>query len=234
MDANPRRAPKNIWDGIFTLLGIPTAWYVFSFPIFELRKIGMPVDSFLASNASELSALLFFLGVSVVSLGPGCMLSNWIQWVIPFTRKQQDILNDRHGGAVFRRATKGLLKFSLATFVLIYPCSFLAGLNYYSIAPDGVFYRPWFAIHTIHYDWPQITGISTACYYGSKSPTGRYFIWFDDGRDIDLIAISTRDFFLNYSTLSRYLSAIPFNFYFDEQMSTSCPRSWRPYFQKRP
>ncbi len=78
MAVNSRRLPKNIWDVIFIPLGIAIAWYAFSLPIFILRQIEMPADAFLASNASEFSLLLFFLGVGFVSIGPGLMLSNFI------------------------------------------------------------------------------------------------------------------------------------------------------------
>jgi hypothetical protein len=234
MVVNSRRPPKNIWDMICLPIGVATAWYLFSEPIFMFRQIGMPADAFLASNASELSVLLFFLGVGFVALGPGLMLSNFILWTVPFTRRQQDRLNDGHGDLVFKQANKGLQKFSVALIIFLYPLSFLAGLNYFALSPTGVFYRPWFAAHAIHYEWRQITGISTACYSDSKHPIGRYIIWFNDGRDIDLNAFSTRDFFANYQTISKYLNGIPFNFYFDEQMSKTCPQSWLPYFQKSP
>lgn len=234
MVVNSRRLPKNIWDVICMPLGIAIAWYLFSKPIFILRQIGIPADTFLASNANEISALLFYIGVGMVCLGPGMLLSNYIQRAIPYTRNQQNQLNGGRGEEVFRQANKGLVKFSIPLFVFLYPLSFFGGLNYFALSPAGVFYRPWFAVHSIHYDWMQITGISTACYNDSKKSTGRYVVRFNDGRNIDLNAVSARDFFLNYPKLSKYLDGVPFNFYFDEQMSRSCPRSWRPYFQNRP
>jgi hypothetical protein len=234
MAIDSHRPPKNIWDGIFMPVGIAIAWYLFSKPIFILRQIGMPSDSFLASNASELSLLLFFLGVGFVSLGPGLMLSNFTLWTIPFIRNQQNRLCEGHGDRVFKQANKDLLKFSVAMFILVYPVSFFRGLNYYALAPEGVSYRPWFGIHPVHYEWQQIKEIRTACYSGSKGSNGQYSLVFEDGRKIDLNTFSTRDFFSNYSTISKFLNGVPFDFHFDGQMSESCPRSWRPYFQNRP
>ena len=235
MPVNSRRLPKNIWDGICMPLGIVIAWYLFSKPIFMLRQMGMPADAFFSSNASEFSALLFYIGVGMVCLGPGMLLSNYIQWAIPYTRNQQNQMNAGHSDEIFRQANKGLFKFSIPLVVFLYPLSFFGGLNYFVLSPAGVFYRPWFTVHSIHYEWRQITGISTACWSGSKSgPNGRYVFRFNDGGNIDLIAYSARDFFLNYPTISKYLDGVPFNFYFDEQLSKSCPQSWRPYFQQRP
>jgi hypothetical protein len=234
MLVNSHRLPKNIWDGVCMPLGIAIAWYLFSKPIFILRQTGMPADTFFASNASELSGLLFYLGVGMVALGPGMILSNWIQWVLPYTRNQQNQLNGGRGEEVIRQANRSLVKFSIPLFVFLYPLSFFGGLNYFALSPAGVFYRPWFATHSVKYDWMQITGISTACWIGSKSPNGRYVFRFNDDRNVDLIAMSTRDFFLNYPSISKYLDGVPFNFYFDEQLSKSCPQSWRPYFQHRP
>jgi hypothetical protein len=234
MPVNSRRLPKNIWDGICMPLGIGIAWYLFSKPIFILRQMGMPADTFFASNASEFSGLLFYLGIGMVCLGPGLLLPNHILWAIPYTRNQQNQLCGGRGEEVFRQANKGLLKFSIPLVVFLYPLSFFGGLNYFALSPAGVFYRPWFAVHSVHYDWMQITGISTACWNSSKNANGRYVVRFNDGRNIDLIAMSARDLFLNYPTISKYLDGIPFDFYFDEQFSNSCPRSWRPYFQQRP
>jgi hypothetical protein len=234
MAVNPRRPPKNFWDLIFMPLGVVIAWYLLSFPIFMLRQIEMPAHAFLASGGSELSILLFFLGVGFVSIGPGFMLSNFILWTIPFIRKQQDQLCEGQGNLVFKQANKDLLKCSLAIFILVYPVSVFGGLNYYALAPEGVSFRPWFSIHPIHYEWQQVREIKTACYRTSKDLNGQYFVIFDDGRKIDLNAFSTRNFFSNYSTLSKFLDGVPFDFHFDEQMSKSCPQAWLPYFQNRP
>lgn len=234
MSADPRRPPKTIWDVIFMPVGVVVAWYLLSFPIFAFRKIGMPTDTFFASGASESSVLLFFLGVGFVSLGPGLILSNLALWTIPFNRKQQDKLCEGHGDRVFKQANKDLLKFSVAIFVLVYPISVFGGLNYYSLAPEGVSYRPWFAVQPIHYEWRQIRGIKTACYRTSRDSNGQYSVIFDDGRKIDLNAFSTRDFFSSYSTISKFLDGVPFDFRFDERVSQSCPQSWLPYFQNRP
>lgn len=229
-----RRPPKTIWDAICMPLGIAAAWYLFSFPIFRLRQIGMPADAFLASGASELSVLLFFLGVGFVSLGPGLLLSNLILGAIPFTRRQQNRLCDGDGDRMLKQANKDLLKFSVAIFFLAYPISVFGGLNYYALAPGGVSYRPLFAAHPVHYQWRRIKEIETACYRTSKDSNGQYFLIFDDGRKIDLNAFSKRNFFSSYSTISGFLDGVPFNFRFDEQASESCPKSWLPYFQKRP
>jgi hypothetical protein len=234
MDVDSRRPPKNIWDVIFMPAGIAIAWYMFSLPIFILRRIDMPVDAFLASNASELSILLFFLGVGFVSIGPGLLLSNLILWTIPFIRDEQNRSCEGHGDKVFKQANKDLRKFSVAIFILVYPVSVFGGLNYYALAPEGVSYRPWFTVHPVHYEWRQIREIKTACYRTSKDSNGQYLIIFDDGRKIDLNAFSTKNFFSNYSTVAKFLDEVPFDFHFDEQMSKSCPQSWQPYFQKRP
>src|ERR1700722_2611008 len=100
MPVNSRRLPKNIWEGICMALGIAIAWYLFSKPIYILRQVGMPADSFFGSNASEFSALLFYIGVGMVCLGPGMLLSNYIQWAIPYTRSQQNQLNGERGEEV--------------------------------------------------------------------------------------------------------------------------------------
>lgn len=234
MDAISRRPRKNPWDIVFMPLGVAAAYYVFSRPIVILRRIGMPADTFFASTASELSVLLFLLGLGLVALGPGFILSNLIQRTIPYLRTLQNRLNHPQGDQAFKQATKGLLKFSLGAFVLIYPLSILGGLNYYALSPDGVFYRPWFALHVIHYQWRQVKDIETACYHASKGTNGQYIVVFDDGRSIDLNAFSTRDFFAGYATVSKFLSGVPFHFRFDEQKSESCPKSWLPYFRNRP
>lgn len=234
MAVNPRRPPKNIWDVIFMPLCVAIAWYLLSFPIFILRQIGMPARIFLASGASELSILLFFLGVGFVSLGPGFILSNCILGAIPFIRKQQDQLCEGDGVRVFKQANKDLLKMSVAMFFLVYPASVFGGLNYYALAPEGVSYRPWFAVHPIHYEWRQVREIKTACYRTRNDSNGQYLVIFEDGRKIDLNAFSTRNFFSSYSTISNFLDEVPFDFHFDEQMSKSCPQSWLPYFQNRP
>lgn len=229
-----RRPPKTIWNVICMPIGIAAAWYLFSFPIFRLRQIGMPADAFFASGASELSILLFFLGVGFVSLGPGLLLSNLILWMIPFTRKQQNSLCNGDGERVLKQASKDLLKFSVVIFVLAYPISVFGGLNYYALAPGGVSYRPWSAVRPVHYQWRRIREIETACYRTSKDSNGQYLFIFDDGRKIDLNAFSTKTFFSTYSTISKFLEGVPFTFRFDEQVSESCPKSWLPYFQKRP
>jgi len=235
MAVNSRRPPKNIWDVIFMPVGIAIAWYAFSLPIFILRQIEMPADAFLASNASEFSLLLFFLGVGFVSIGPGLMLSNFVLWAIPFTRNQQNRLCEGHGDRVFRQANRGLAIFSVGLFFLIYPVSLLGGLDYYALTPEGASYRPWFAVHPVHYEWRQIKEIKTACYRTSKGgSSGQYNVIFEDGRKIDLNTFSTRNFFSHYSMLSKSLNGVPFDFHFDEQMSKSCPQSWLPYFQNRP
>jgi hypothetical protein len=194
----------------------------------------MPPDSFYASSANEFSALLFYIGVGMVSLGPGALLSNCIQWAIPHTRNRQNQLNGGRGEEVIRQANKGLLKFSILLLVVLYPLSFFGGLNYFALSPAGVFYRPWFAVHAVRYDWTQITGIRTSCYNNGKNSAGRYVLHFNDRQNIDLDAVSARDFFLMYPTMSKYLNGVPFEFNFDQEISRSCPRSWRPYFQNRP
>lgn len=145
-------------------LGVAAAYYLFSRPIVILRRIGMPADTFFASTANELSVLLFLLGLGLVALGPGFILSNLIQRTIPYLRTLQNRLNHPQGNQAFNQATKGLLQFSLGTFVLIYPLSILGGLNYCALSPDGVFYRPWFALHVIHYQWRQVKDIAQGPY----------------------------------------------------------------------
>lgn len=235
MTVDSRRPPKTIWDLIFMVICITVTWCLLSFPIFAVRQMGMPMDSFFASGASELSILIFFIGVGLVSLGPGMVLSNLILWAIPFTRKQQDELCEGDGERVFKKANKDLLRFSAVILLLVYPISVFGGLNYYALAPAGVFYRPWFAFQPVNYEWGRIRKIETACYLASKNePNGQYILIFDDGRKIDLNAFSTRNFFSSYSTISKFLDKAPLDFHFDEQMSASCPRSWLPYFQNRP
>lgn len=235
MDAKIRRPPKNIWDVVLTPLGIAAAYYALIWPILAVRRIGVPSDAFYASYASEGALLLFFLGIGFVALGPGIMLSNVIQWSIPYLRALQDRLNGGDSSSVFRQATRQLRFVSLAIFVLVYPLSILGGLNYFALSPDGISYRPMFSVHVVHYRWQQVKSIETACYTGSKgNPNGQYFLVFDDGRHIDLNAFSARDFFAHYSVISTSLRGVAFSFRFDDQSSTSCPASWLPYFQSPP
>src|SRR5215469_8646251 len=42
LPVNPRRPPKNIWDVVFMPLGVVSAWVLLAWPIFYLRRTGMP------------------------------------------------------------------------------------------------------------------------------------------------------------------------------------------------
>jgi hypothetical protein len=230
---NPRRPPKNIWDAVFVPLGVAAAWLLLGWPIFYARQVGMPSDAFMRSPASEFSFLVFVLGVGLASIGPGLLLSNATLWAIPPLRNQQDQLCHGKGKEVFEQANKGLFRFSLAIFFIVYPFAFAAGLDYFALAPDGVHYRR-LSSTTKLYAWSEVKQIKSKC-YTAKSPNGQYEIFFSDGRSVDLAAYSERDFFAAYPRFSGLLQQAPaFNFYFDADASLSCPASWVPYFATPP
>lgn len=215
-------------------LGVAAAWLLLAWPIFYTRQLGMPSDAFMRSPAREFSFLVFVLGVGLASIGPGLLLSNATLWAIPPLRKQQDQLCQGKGKEVFKQANQGLFRFSLAIFLVVYPFAFAAGLDYFALAQDGVHYRPLLSATPKLYAWNDVKQIKSKC-YTAKSPNGQYEIFFSDGRSVDLVAYSERDFFAAYPGLSALLQKAPaFNFYFDADASVSCPVSWMPYFATRP
>jgi hypothetical protein len=231
---NPHRPPKNIWDVLFMPLGVATAWLLLAWPIFYARQIGMPSDAFMRAPASEFSFLVLVLGVGVASIGPGLLLANSALWLVPPLREQQDKLCHGKGKEVFERANQGLLRFSLAIFLVAYPFAFAAGLDYFALAPNGVHYRPFLSVRPKLYSWNEVKQIKSKC-YTAKSPNGQYEIFFSDGRSVNLAAYSERDFFAAYPRLSASLQqASAVTFYFDDDASVSCPASWVPYFATRP
>jgi hypothetical protein len=231
---NPRRPPKNISDFVFMPLGVATAWLLLSWPIFYTRRVGMPSDAFMLSPASEFSFLVFVVGVGLVSIGPGFLLSNLVLWAIPPLRRKQDQLCQGEGKEVLNQANRGLARFSLVLFLVFYPLSFAAGLNYFALAPNGVHYRHYLATQARVYPWTDITQIRSK-WYRRKEPNGRYEIVFSDRSSVDLAAYSERNFFAAYARLSASLQQAPaFKFYFDADASVSCPVSWIPYFATRP
>jgi hypothetical protein len=231
---NPRRPPKNISDLLFMPLGVATSWLLLSWPIFYIRRIGMPSDAFMLSPASEFSFLVFVLGVGLVSIGPGFVLSNLALWAIPPLRRRQDQLCHGKGEEVLKQANRGVARASLVIFLVVYPLSFTAGLNYFALAPNGVHCRHYLAPQARVYSWSEITQIMSKC-YRRKEPNGRYEIVFSDRSSVDLAAYSERNFFAAYARLSASLQQAPaFKFYFDADASVSCPVSWIPYFATRP
>lgn len=232
--AKARRPPKDIWDLVFMPLGIAAAWWLLAKPIFYARAIGMPKDAFLAGPANELSILLFFLGVGIVAIGPGLMLSNLAIWAVPLLRARQDRLNAGDGEKIFRRAMRQLGKFSFVIFLVVYPLSWLGGMNYFALTSDATYVRPYLKIEAKRYGWDQLKTIESRCYRGGRSPAGRYDLVYSDGEWIDVAEFSIPDFFDAYPRLSSALRGHPFDFRFNAAASVSCPSYWRSYFEKRP
>ena len=215
-------------------LGVAGAWVLLSWPIFYLRRAGMPSDAFMLGPASEFSFLVFVLGVGLASIGPGLLLSNSVLWTISPLRKQQDKLCHGRGEEVLRQANRGLFRFSLVILLVLYPVSFAAGLNYFALAPGGVHYRHYLSARPTIYAWNDIRQIRSKC-YRRKGPTGQYEIVLADGRSVDLAAYSGKNFVAAYPQLSASLRQAPaFDFYFDAGASVSCPVSWIPYFATSP
>lgn len=207
-------------------LGGAGVWILLAWPIFHLRRAGMPSDAFMLGPASELSFLVFVLGLGFASIGPGLLLANAIVGAILPS-------GDHSEGA--KQESRTLVRVSGVILLVVYPISFVAGLNYFALAPDGVHYRDYLAVQPKVYGWQDIRHVRSRCYRTTKSPNGQYEIVFADGRSVNLTAYSEADFFTAYGRLSDALRhAPPFDFYFDVDASVSCPASWRPYFATRP
>ena len=232
--AKARRPPKDVWEFVLMPLGIAAAWWLLAMPIFLARSIGMPKDAFLTGPGNELSILLFFLGVGFVAIGPGLLLSNLAIWSVPPLRARQDRLCEGQGEAVFRLAMRQLAKLSLAVLLVVYPLSWLGGMNYFALTAEGATARPYLTIGAKRYRWDQVRAIQSRCYRGGRSPVGRYLLVFDVGETIDIAEFSVRAFIDAYPRLSSAIGGVPFDFRFDAAASASCPRSWRPFFEKRP
>ena len=229
-----RRPPKDIWDFVLMPLGIAAAWCVLAAPIFYARSIGMPKGAFLAGPGSEISILLFFLGVGFVAVGPGLLLSNFVIWAVPPLRARQERLCAGQGEQVFRIAMRQLSKLSMILLLAVYPLSWLGGMRYFALTAEGAYVRPYLKIASNRYRWSQVRTIQSRCYRGGRSPVGRYALVFDDGESIDIAEFSQRAFIDAYPRLSIAVRGVPFEFRFDAAASASCPRSWRPFFEKRP
>ena len=221
-----RKSPRNLLLLPFALLGMAGAFWILSRPIFFLRKLGMPEDTFLSSG-TRIGLILFYVGLMMASIGPGLIFSNLCVGLISSAQKSN-----------LQSSSRALIRFSLLILGFAYPVAWVGGMSFYSLDSDGVFYRGWFSLKMKRYEWRQLKQIRTQCYSKKSAGEATFVLNFDDGVKIDLSSSQPKEFFAAYPLMVKALEHTPFDFYYDPPpplfSNHPCPKSWESYYARRP
>jgi hypothetical protein len=235
--AQRRKSPWNLILIPFAIAGMALCWWLLALPIFHFRQSGMS-DSIFLSGGTRAGLILFYVGLGFCSIGPGFLIANAMTWFIPPARKIFDREAIGHKGTDFKSACRGLIKFSMIILIVLYPISFLAGMNYFALNQEKIFYRKALSAEISEYRWDQVKRIETMCYSKKSAGEGKFILVFDDGASINLFEAMPKNFFPAYPKISAALKNVSYDFIHQDPpkfyKNKKCLPSWMPYFSERP
>lgn len=232
-----RKSPWNLFLFPLAIFGSALSGWLLYLPIDFIRQWGMPENAFLSSG-TRVGLVFLYVGLLLVSVAPGLLFANACAWTIPIMRKTLNLESAQHPCTDFNSSNRELLKFFLVCLLVFYPFALCGGLNFYSVTPEGMFYRRWFSTHVDRLDWQQLREVRTRCYSKRSAGEASFFMVFSDGTEVDIFSAGPRKFFSTYSVLTEVLKGRPFEF--REVPSPTffagnpCPGGWSKYFSRRP
>lgn len=234
--AQRRKSPWNLLLIPFGIGGMALCWWLLALPIFHFRQSGMP-DSIFLSGGTRIGLTVFYIGLGLCSIGPGLLIANATAWLVPNARKTFDREANGYKGTDFKAAWSGLIKFSVIILIVVYPVSFLGGMNYFALDQEKIFYRKAFSTEVSEYRWNQVKRLETMCYSKRSSGEGQFILVFNDGASIDLFEAMPKNFFPAYPKISMALKNASYDFVWQSPpnlfKNRNCPQSWASYFSER-
>jgi hypothetical protein len=232
-DARQRAARrKSKWNLLlipFAIIGAGLCWYFLIQLLLSLRVQFFPQDAFLM-NGTRLGNIAMYVSPLFPSLGTGLILANLAVWMIPPARRA---LNEEAGtvaGTNFKSSNTGLAKFVILISIIAFPIAVSGATSYFYLTSKRIVYRSSLLAGERHYEWSDVSGIETACWYSRQNRNDSYTFVMLDGTRVGILE-SHPDFLRAYPMLTSALSGHSFSFS-SREVAPGCAESLSPLWRK--